>query len=93
MTTDYPVLYAILNTFTQILGIITAILLLAAPFAAPAWFIVSITKFKRAEKGTRQKSVWRGNLIASSIVFGVVAVFYVFIAILIHIAQDAVIYM
>lgn len=93
MTTDYPIIHAILNTLLNIISAVTAISFIIAPFVLIYWFITSIVKFVHAEKGTKPRNIWRGNLIASSIVLGVTILFAIFIAIIIHIAQDAVIYM
>lgn len=93
MTTDYPILYAIVNAFYSIFQLITTLAVLLAPFAIIAWFIESIVMFTKSEKGSRRRNIWRGNLIASSIVLGVALLFAIFIAIIIHLAQDAVIYM
>ncbi len=93
MTTDYPILYGIINAIFSLLQIIMAISIIVAPFALLAWFIDSIVMFVKSEKGTKRRNIWRGNLIASSIVLGVTVVFAIFIAIIIHIAQDAVIHM
>ncbi len=93
MTTDYPILYAVINAIYSIFQLLTTLAVLLAPFAIIAWFIESIVMFVKSEKGTRRRNIWRGNLIASSIVLGVTVLFAIFIAIIVHIAQDAVIYM
>ena len=58
-----------------------------------AWFVVSLTAFIKLKYRPNERKVWTGNLIASSIVLGVIILFALFIALIVYAAQDAVIYM
>lgn len=69
-----------MSAFDIIYGTFCTLIAVSFCLALPAWFITSLVLFLKSERGSKRHNVWRGNLIASSIVNGVIISFVFLIA-------------